>query len=191
MNPRELLQSAQAAEREGDLERAGALLEQAAHLYEETGHPARAAQMRRQVARLGVGTGRGERREASSPLDSEVSDISSDISSPDISSPDTSSLARSSSAETGERAVPTGPRSAPAEPLGPAGDEVSNPSPGAGRTLIERAPALAEPGLEAWCSFCCRPSREVGRLVAGPAQAFICSACTELAASLLNGRSSA
>jgi hypothetical protein len=182
VNPRELLQSAQAAEREGDLERAGALLEQAAHLYEETGHPARAAQMRRQAARLGVGTGRGERREASSPLDREVSDISS---------PDTSSLDRSSSAETGERAVPTGPRSAPAEPLGPAGDEVSNPSPGAGRTLIERAPALAEPGLEAWCSFCCRPSREVGRLVAGPAQAFICSACTELAASLLNGRSSA
>jgi hypothetical protein len=157
VNPRELLQSAQAAEREGDLERAAALLEQAARLYEETGHPARAAQMRRHVERLGLPTsplerprdpdissGGDERRSESSPLDSKVSDISSG----DISS-------------------------------------------GGGRTLVERAPALAEPGLDAWCSFCCRPSREVGRLVAGPTQAFICSACTELAASLLFGRSSA
>jgi hypothetical protein len=144
VNPRELLQSAQAAEREGDLERAGALLEQAAHLYEQSGHPARAAQMRRHVERLGLGT---ERRE-SSRLDTEVSDISSG----DISS------VEASGAE--------------------------------GPTLVERAPALADPGLEAWCSFCCRPSREVGRLVAGPAQAFICSACTELAASLLSGKPS-
>ena len=53
MNPRELLQSAQAAEREGDLARAGALLEQAARIYESTGHAARAAQMRRHVDRLG------------------------------------------------------------------------------------------------------------------------------------------
>ncbi|HVP63167.1 MAG TPA: hypothetical protein VMT11_21605, partial [Myxococcaceae bacterium] len=53
MNPRELLQSAQAAEREGDLARAGALLEQVARIYESTGHTARAAQMRRHVDRLG------------------------------------------------------------------------------------------------------------------------------------------
>jgi hypothetical protein len=137
VNPRELLQSAQAAEREGDLERAGALLGLAARLYEQTGHPARAAQMRRHMERLGLGT----ERPVSSALDTEVSDTSS-----------------------------------------------SDPSGAGGPTLVERAPALADPDLDAWCSFCCRPSREVGRLVAGPAQAFICSACTELAASLLSGK---
>lgn len=36
-------------------------------------------------------------------------------------------------------------------------------------------PAPAE--LEAWCSFCCRPKAEVGPLVTGPTDAFICRAC--------------
>ena len=61
MNPRELLQSAQAAEREGDLARAGALLEQAARIYESTGQKARAAQMRRHVDRLGDSARAGAR----------------------------------------------------------------------------------------------------------------------------------
>ena len=61
MNPRELLQSAQAAEREGDLARAGALLEQAARIYESTGQKARAAQMRRHVDRLGASARAGAR----------------------------------------------------------------------------------------------------------------------------------
>ena len=120
MNPRELLQSAQAAEREGDLARAVSLLEQAAQLYEETGHPSRAAQMRRQVERLAPG-----------------------------------------GASAGLPAVAV-PEREPAWDLGPG--------------LVERTPTLADPALEAWCSFCCRPAREVGRLVAGPAQAFICRA---------------
>jgi hypothetical protein len=59
--------------------------------------------------------------------------------------------------------------------------------PGLDRALLERTPTLADPGLEAWCSFCCRPSREVGALVAGPAQAYVCRGCVELAASLLSG----
>ncbi|HUM12524.1 MAG TPA: ClpX C4-type zinc finger protein [Myxococcaceae bacterium] len=129
MNPRELLQSAQAAEREGDLARAGALLEQAARIYEATGHTARAAQMRRHVERL------GPRARVNGRL------------------------------ETSE-----------AEPL-----------PGLDRPLVERTPTLADPALEAWCSFCCRPSREVGALVAGPAQAYVCRGCVALAASLLEG----
>jgi hypothetical protein len=45
------------------------------------------------------------------------------------------------------------------------------------RELIERGPTLADPALQAWCSFCCRPRTEVGELVAGPAGAFICAAC--------------
>jgi hypothetical protein len=140
VNPRELLQSAQAAEREGDLARAGALLEQAAQIYESTGHSARAEQMRRHVERLGP------------------------------------------AARAGARGVeePPGGR-APARLEGTDGD----PLPGVDRMLVERTPTLADPALEAWCSFCCRPAREVGALVAGPAHAFVCRACVDLARSLL------
>jgi len=140
VNPRELLQSAQAAEREGDLARAGALLEQAARMYESTGHSARAEQMRRHVDRLGM------------------------------------------AARAGARGVeePPGRR-------GGARPDEPESLPGLDRTLVERTPTLADPELDAWCSFCCRPSREVGALVAGPAHAFVCRACVELAASLLGG----
>jgi hypothetical protein len=138
VNPRELLQSAQAAEREGDLARAVALLEQAARIYEETGHPSRAAQMRRHAGRLLGGE-----------------------------PPEESSLALLASAASAAGA----PDSEPRWDLGPG--------------LVERTPTLADPALEAWCSFCCRPAREVGPLVAGPAQAFVCQACIELAAGLL------
>lgn len=54
------------------------------------------------------------------------------------------------------------------------------------RTLVEqRTPQVADPALDAWCSFCCRPKDEVGPLVAGPAGAFICSTCGALALRLL------
>src|SRR5262249_13255104 len=140
VNPRELLQSAQAAEREGDLARAGALLEQAAQVYESTGHPARAAQMRRHVERLGPAAHGGARGVEEPPGGRSVHG----------SAPEPESL------------------------------------PGLDRALVERTPTLAVPGLEAWCSFCCRPSREVGALVAGPAHAYVCRGCVELAASLLD-----
>ena len=142
MNPRELLQSAQAAEREGDLARAGALLEQAARIYESTGHDARAAQMRRHVERLGA-VARAGAGGAEEPL---------------------------VSSGNGER-------------------DAADPEalPGVDQALFERTPTLADPALEAWCSFCCRPSREVGALVAGPSHAYVCRECVELAASLLDG----
>ena len=35
-----------------------------------------------------------------------------------------------------------------------------------GRMLVEqRSPQLADPALDAWCSFCCKPKVEVGALV--------------------------
>ena len=136
MNPRELLQSAQSAEREGDLARAGALLEQAARAYEAAGHDARAAQMRRHVERLGA-------------------------------------------------AARSGAEEVEARPARRNGDRGPADVPGSGRTLVERTPTLADPALEAWCSFCCRPSREAGPLVAGPAHAFICRSCVELGGALL------
>ncbi|HYO73678.1 MAG TPA: ClpX C4-type zinc finger protein [Archangium sp.] len=53
--------------------------------------------------------------------------------------------------------------------------------------FIERGPTRADPSLDAWCSFCCRPRSEVGSLVAGPAGAFICSACIGESGALLGG----
>lgn len=54
----------------------------------------------------------------------------------------------------------------------------SEQGPGAvGRFIEARGPRLADPAVEAWCSFCCRPATEVGALVAGPAGAFVCQAC--------------
>ncbi len=64
--------------------------------------------------------------------------------------------------------------------------EVAEPS--EGRMLVEqRAPQLADPALDAWCSFCCKPKAEVGPLVAGPAGAYLCASCLGLSATLLGG----
>ncbi len=55
-----------------------------------------------------------------------------------------------------------------------------------GRMLVEqRSPQLADPALDAWCSFCCKPKVEVGALVAGPAGAYLCAGCLGLSATLL------
>ena len=111
---RQLVMSAQAAERVGDLALAQQLLEEAARACEEAGRETRAAQLRRHVQRL--------------------------------------------------------QETLPGEPNKP---------------FLERLPVLADPAQPAWCSFCCRPATEVGRLVAGPAGAFICRSCTERAERLL------
>lgn len=41
----------------------------------------------------------------------------------------------------------------------------------------QRGPTLADESLDAWCSFCCRPQKDLGSMVAGPAGAFICGSC--------------
>lgn len=64
-------------------------------------------------------------------------------------------------------------------------DEAANPRP---QRLIERVPVKADPSLNAWCSFCCNPTREVGDLVAGPAGAFICAGCLGSAGRILGVR---
>jgi hypothetical protein len=53
------------------------------------------------------------------------------------------------------------------------------------RKMVERGPTLALPALRAWCSFCCRPSDEVGAVIAGPAGAFICRSCLDESERLL------
>ncbi|MCY1077572.1 ClpX C4-type zinc finger protein [Archangium lansingense] len=66
----------------------------------------------------------------------------------------------------------------------PKGEGVAAEGEGA---FIERGPTRADPSLDAWCSFCCRPRSEVGALVAGPSGAFICSACIGESGALLGG----
>ena len=51
--------------------------------------------------------------------------------------------------------------------------------------LPQRGPTVADPALDSWCSFCCRPKDEVGAMVSGPAGAFICAACIRGAAALV------
>ncbi len=64
--------------------------------------------------------------------------------------------------------------------------EVARPRPD--RELVEqRGPQLADPALEAWCSFCCQPKAVVGPLVAGPAGAYACAACLRQSAQLMPG----
>jgi hypothetical protein len=111
---RQLVMSAQAAERVGDLHLAQEMLEQAARACEASGRSTRAIQLRRHALRLS--------------------------------------------------------QALPGEPS---------------RSFPERAPSLADPLQPAWCSFCCRPNGEVGRLVAGPVGAFLCRDCCEKAGSLL------
>ena len=63
----------------------------------------------------------------------------------------------------------------PAEAVFGFDDAPEEPPPGEGRVLTEqRVPQLADPSVDAWCSFCCRPKTEVGPLVAGPAGAYVC-----------------
>ncbi len=112
---RQLVMSAQAAERVGDLHLAQEMLEQAARACEATGRSARATQLRRHALRLS--------------------------------------------------------QALPGEPS---------------RSFPERAPTLADPLQPAWCSFCCRPGTEAGRLVAGPVGAFLCRDCCEKARGLLS-----
>lgn len=59
-------------------------------------------------------------------------------------------------------------------------------SPSRSVELVERRAQRAPPDADAWCSFCCRPSRDVGSLVSGPAGAFVCEGCAKDALSLLS-----
>lgn len=84
------------------------------------------------------------------------------------------------------RAEPPAPMEArPVE--APRKEEPRPPREAGEAAFIERGPTRADPSLDAWCSFCCRPRSEVGPLVAGPAGAFICSACIGESGALLGG----
>ncbi len=70
------------------------------------------------------------------------------------------------------------------------GDELLDPASRRSRSefvpAVDRGPQPADPSVDAWCSFCCKPTTEVGALVAGPAGAFICGGCVSFSAGLLS-----
>jgi len=63
--------------------------------------------------------------------------------------------------------------------------EPTSSSASAEPSMFDRGPTRADPTLDAWCSFCCRPRHEVGEMVAGPTGSFICAACVGESQSLL------
>ena len=231
-NPRELIRAAQAAELQGDMTRAADCLEQAAALYQKSGHTSRASQLLRQARQLksrspDVSPAFAAAMAVSQPWSAAVSPGElSPASEPDPAvlhpsgrheavapgvtvSTEAKGLPRLAQriAAVGAGSPSTSSPQAPAseaplrsEPednddnddddvILPGGllrplDEDEGPVPPAperGRRrekrLIERGPTRADPALDAWCSFCCRPRGEVGDLVAGPAGAFICKGC--------------
>lgn len=237
-NPRELIRAAQAAELQGDMTRAADCLEQAAALYQKSGHTSRASQLLRQARQLksrspDVSPAFAAAMAASQPWSAAVSPGDpSPSSDPDPAvlhpsgrhdavapgvtvSTEAKGLPRlaqriaavgagSPSTSSPQALASEAPLRSEPEPedndndddadddddvILPGGllrplDEDEGPVPPAperGRRrekrLIERGPTRADPALDAWCSFCCRPRGEVGDLVAGPAGAFICKGC--------------
>ncbi|MGQ0507634.1 MAG: ClpX C4-type zinc finger protein [Myxococcaceae bacterium] len=158
---RDYLRAAQQAEVQGDKRRAVELLERVVKLYTTAGNPTRALSVLRHARRL----------------DSAVSSLES---SPQASFADVfpgvvlDSFHKIDTAQERDD-VDTDIRRD--DPLALPGNRE--------KKLIDRGPQRAASGLQAWCSFCCRPRAEVGDLVAGAAGVFVCAGCTEEAAALL------
>jgi hypothetical protein len=211
-NVRDVIRAAQAAELGGDKRRAIELFQRAAELCRRGGNRARAGQLLRYALRLDPSRAdleeelrRLEAGESESPLAPVTAPDEAEDDVPEgetwVLEEDSSSLQealREAALAAERRANPVDlavkvMRSAVLvaemrearreEPPPP-----SAPSPRVGEGMfIERGPTRADPSLEAWCSFCCRPRTEVGPLVAGPAGAFICAACIGESGSLLGG----
>lgn len=77
-----------------------------------------------------------------------------------------------------------GEAAALAPPEEPEAQPVSRREP---RAMPDRGPTAPNTSVDAWCSFCCRPSREMGPLVGSPTGAFICLECVSTARTLLPG----
>lgn len=172
---RSLLARAQAAEARGDVRDAVEQLQQAARFYRSRRMERRAAQMDRHIDRL-------EGRPVDDPLDA-IRDPGSDL-----FDEDEPSLAH---VIDDTPFVPSAPTPQPEDDGLGFGDELLEsplPERAAGRELspFDRGPQAADPAVEAWCSFCCRPKAEVGALVAGPAGAYICASCVGLSGKVLS-----
>jgi hypothetical protein len=168
---RSVLAAAQEAEAHGDLPRAITRLQQAAEFYRARRMERRAAQMERHIDRL-------EGRSVSVPLD-EIHDSSMALFDEDD---DAVSHVLEDSPFGGESHEPED------DGLG-FGDELLDASRRAtvlrDESPFDRGPQPADPAIDAWCSFCCKPRNEVGSMIAGPAGAFICANCVTTSAKLM------
>lgn len=180
---RQYLRAAQAAELQGEKPEAAEFLCKAAHLYRSSGKFSRALTMLRHALRLDPsrkdlqdeirrlewlpdqpmrdalddeGTLEMQMRRILAPLDEVVEEVAQD--SADFAA-----------------AILGAPLKTPPAPL------PGKPP----REIPERAPVLSPIGQEAWCSFCCKPGREVGALVAGATGAFACRNCVRESVRLL------
>ncbi|MDX2009047.1 MAG: ClpX C4-type zinc finger protein [Myxococcaceae bacterium] len=169
---RSLLAAAQQAEASGDVPGAVRHLQRAADFYRTRRMGRRAAQMERHIDRL-------EGRPVTEPLD-QIRDRTVDEFDDDDS--------------VVAHLLDDAPFAAELKPVDALeddglgfGDELVERSERPARELspFDRGPQQAEPTLEAWCSFCCRPRGEVGALIAGPAGAYICAGCVAASARLL------
>lgn len=162
-----LLAAAQDAESRGDRPRAIARLQEAAEFYRSRRMERRAAQMERHIDRL-------EGRTVQVPLDAIADPHLDDLSEDDHAMTyvlDDGALGDDESLQD--------------DGLG-FGDELLDAPSRRLQDDFERGPQRADPAIEAWCSFCCKPKTEVGPLVAGPAGAYICAACIGLSGGLLS-----
>lgn len=155
---REYIRAAQQAELSGDKPRAVDLLEKAAAVYRQRGQNARALQMLRYASKLAP---------ARTDIAEQVRRLEWLPERP---------MLRAVTAEESE---------AEDEAALASLDALSEAVPQPPKQLIERGPSRADPALNAWCSFCCRPRTEVGDLVAGPAGAFVCLGCVKESARIL------
>src|SRR6218665_527645 len=206
-NVRDVIRAAQQAEIGGDKRRAIELFQRAAELCQRAGNTARAGQVLRYALRLDpsradlrealdrLGAVGGREDLAPGPPPREDDDETGPEGTWEVEEDGTSlqealreaELAlerRANPVELAVKAMRSAVLDAPGErseepPARAASEEEGR--------FIERGPTRADPSLDAWCSFCCRPRAEVGPLVAGPAGAFICAACIGESGGLLGG----
>lgn len=180
-NVRDVLRAAQAAELGGDKARAIELLRRAAALCGRSGNVTRAEQLLRYALRLDPSRAEVEEELGRLPVtrvepDDEGSEGNAWVLQEDATA--LSEALRQAELAVDRRINPVAAEVVRAPALAPPESEGA---------FIERGPTRADPALDAWCSFCCRPRAEVGPLVAGPAGAFICSACIGESSALLGG----
>jgi hypothetical protein len=173
---RALLADAQQAESSGDVAGAVRRLQQAAEFYRARRMIRRADQMQRHIDRL-------EGRPVSVPLD-QIRDRAVDAFDEDD---DVIAHVLDDAPFVPSRALADDGLGFGDELL--SGAEAARPpvaeAPVQDLSPFDRGPQPADPNLDAWCSFCCRPKAEVGSLIAGPAGAFICATCIGLSARLM------
>ncbi len=153
---RQLLADAQAAEVKGDKAEAINLLRRAAELYRDKQLGTKALKVLRHVRRL-QGIDEDAPEKAGSP--------STALGVNEVLRADPAATVTDAAVMPFETQVFEGPKTP--------------------REMPDRGPVLADPTLEAWCSFCCRPNAEVGRLVAAPTGTFICKGCLKAATEML------